>query len=85
MCKQPAMRAPFKGFEGPCFCRRDIRPGISFSAKVIALRPHSANLMSAEKQMHLHYPQLFLASHVFERFRLFLIILITDNFQPCLF
>lgn len=47
MCRQPAIRAPFNGFDLPYFWRQDINPGISFSAKTISLRPHSASEMSA--------------------------------------
>ena len=47
MWRHPAIRAPFKGLEGPYFLRKCINPGISFSAKVSSLRPKSAKLMSA--------------------------------------
>ena len=43
MCRQPAMRAPASGFWRPYFRRRAIRPGISFSASMISLRPNSAS------------------------------------------
>src|SRR5690606_37911726 len=46
MWRQPAMRAPASGFEGPYFSRRAMSPGISASANSISLRPHSARLMS---------------------------------------
>ena len=46
MCRQPAIRAPFSGFVGPYFLAGAIRPGISFSAMAISLRPHSAREMS---------------------------------------
>ena len=46
MCRQPAIRAPFKGFCLPYSSRSDIKPGISASANVISLRPHSAREMS---------------------------------------
>lgn len=49
ICKQPAILAPFNGFVGPYFSRHAISPGISFSAKTISLRPHSANEISAAK------------------------------------
>lgn len=49
MCKQPAIRAPFKTFRGPYFLRKAIKPGISFSAISISFRPHSARVMSARK------------------------------------
>jgi hypothetical protein len=35
MCSDPAMRAPASGCVGPNSSRRDIRPGISFSARRI--------------------------------------------------
>lgn len=41
---------PFRIFIGPYFWRQAISPGISFSAKIISLRPQSANEISAEKQ-----------------------------------
>lgn len=47
MCRHPAMRAPFSTFFGPYLARHAIRPGISFSASMISLRPNSARLMSA--------------------------------------
>lgn len=47
MCRQPVMRAPFRILDGPYLRRTAIRPGISFSAMMIALRPHSARLISA--------------------------------------
>lgn len=47
MCRQPAIRAPLNGFDWPNFLRHAIKPGISFSAKMISLRPHSANEISA--------------------------------------
>jgi hypothetical protein len=46
MCSEPVMRTPLSGFFGPNFLRMDIRPGISCSATVISLRPHSARAMS---------------------------------------
>src|SRR5258708_32257148 len=46
MCRQPAIRAPLSGLVGPYFFRSAIKPGISFSASSISLRPHSARLMS---------------------------------------
>lgn len=49
MCRQPAIRASFSGFVGPYFLRIAIKPGISFSAKMISLRPKSAKEMSATK------------------------------------
>ena len=47
MCRQPAMRAPVSGLDWPYFLRRAIRPGISFSASMISLRPSSASDRSA--------------------------------------
>ena len=47
MCRQPAMWAPANGLLWPYFWRKAIRPGISFSAKEISFRPHSANDKSA--------------------------------------
>ena len=52
MCKQPAMRAPASGLDGPYFLRMAISPGISFSARIISLRPKSAKEMSAKKNWH---------------------------------
>ena len=46
MCKEPATRAPFRGFAAPYSARVAIRPGISVSAMAISLRPHSARPMS---------------------------------------
>jgi hypothetical protein len=43
MCKQPAIRAPVNGFDGPYFRRSAISPGISFSASMIFFRPRSAS------------------------------------------
>lgn len=51
MCKQPAMRAPFNGFSDPYFLRIAIKPGISFSAIIISLRPNSAKFISAEYEI----------------------------------
>ena len=42
MCSEPAMRAPASGWLGPNSSRRDIRPGISCSARRIWCRPASA-------------------------------------------
>ncbi len=46
MCKQPAIRAPFKGFSSRYSFRKLIKPGISASANLISLRPQSAKLIS---------------------------------------
>ena len=42
ICKDPAIRAPFKGFSEPYLVRKAIRPGISFCASIISFRPQSA-------------------------------------------
>jgi len=47
MWRQPAMRAPLRGCDGPYSLRIAMRPGISLSAISISLRPQSASLMSA--------------------------------------
>src|SRR3989304_1622267 len=56
MCKQPAMRAPRSGFVRPYFSRNAISPGISFSARSISLRPHSArrSSLAGEQSITLH-------------------------------
>ena len=46
MCREPAMRAPFRGCFGPYSSRVAIKPGISVSASEISLRPNSASEMS---------------------------------------
>jgi hypothetical protein len=46
MWSEPAMRAPFKGFEVPNSSRSAMRPGISVSAISISLRPKPAREMS---------------------------------------
>ncbi|OPY92953.1 MAG: hypothetical protein A4E73_00602 [Syntrophaceae bacterium PtaU1.Bin231] len=46
MCRLPVTRMPLRGFLGPYFARTAMRPGISFSASFISLRPHSAWDMS---------------------------------------
>lgn len=51
MWRQPLMRAPFKGWEGPYLALVTINPGISFSASIISLRPHSAKLMFAVEEL----------------------------------
>lgn len=48
ICRQPAIRAPARGLEGPYFRRSSISPGISFSAIVNSFRPQSAKLISAK-------------------------------------
>ena len=47
MCREPVMRAPFRGCSGPYSSRRAMRPGISCSAKRIWCRPASARERSA--------------------------------------
>src|SRR4051812_6024588 len=46
MCRQPATRAPASGFFAPYSSRSAMRPGISFSAIRIFLRPSSARVLS---------------------------------------
>lgn len=55
MCKHPAILAPFSGLDSPYFTRNDINPGISFSARVISLRPHSERDKSATKRYWLQW------------------------------
>jgi hypothetical protein len=43
MCSDPAMRAPRNGFSLANSCRMAMSPGISVSAILISLRPHSAS------------------------------------------
>src|ERR1700758_2631054 len=47
MCSDPEMRAPFSGCTSAYSRRRDIRPGISYSARSSSLRPNSASDRSA--------------------------------------
>ena len=47
MCRQPAIRAPASGRVPPYSSRMAMRPGISFSAMPISLRPQSARSRSA--------------------------------------
>src|ERR1017187_7968198 len=47
MWREPVIRTPAKGWVAEYFLRMDIRPGISYSAIIISLRPHSARRMSA--------------------------------------
>gem|GEM_PF-6956691 len=47
MCSEPMIRAPRSGFSALYFLRTAIRPGISFSAISISLRPQSDSEMSA--------------------------------------
>src|SRR6476660_4482065 len=59
MWRQPAIRAPLSGLVRPYFSRSAIRPGISFSANSISLRPHSARrLNSAGEQSRTLYGSL---------------------------
>ena len=46
MCNDPLIRCPLSGCCFAYFLRIDIRPGISCSASMISLRPHSASEMS---------------------------------------
>src|SRR6478735_4594195 len=46
ICNDPVTRTPASGLLGAYFSRIAIRPGISFSAMLISLRPHSARDMS---------------------------------------
>ncbi len=50
MCSEPAMRAPFSGFDLAYFLRMAMRPGISCSAMAISLRPQAASDGSAITQ-----------------------------------
>ncbi len=47
MWRLPVVRTPFSGLSLAYLRRIDIKPGISLSAMVISLRPHSASFMSA--------------------------------------
>src|SRR6201999_4190530 len=47
MCSEPATRAPVRGLLSPYSARRDIRPGISCSARRSSCRPVSASERSA--------------------------------------
>ena len=42
MCRQPAMRAPFRGWSAAYLRRMAMRPGISISASSISRRPKAA-------------------------------------------
>lgn len=55
MCRHPAILAPFRGLLGPYRFLISIKPGISFSARMISLRPQSARLMSANKEKDTAY------------------------------
>ena len=46
MCSDPVMRTPASGLDFAYFSRIAIKPGISFSAMEISLRPQSARVMS---------------------------------------
>ena len=46
MCKHPAIRAPFSGFEFPYSSRKLMSPGISASASSISFRPQAASDIS---------------------------------------
>src|ERR1039458_2983517 len=47
MCREPLMRTPWSGFSWAYLRRMAIRPGISYSATEISLRPQSAKERSA--------------------------------------
>src|SRR5580704_1331116 len=47
MCSEPVTRTPESGFSTAYFRRMAIRPGISYSAMEISLRPQSARERSA--------------------------------------
>src|SRR5579863_657764 len=47
MCREPVTRTPSSGLSGAYFLRIAIRPGISYSATEISLRPQSARARSA--------------------------------------
>jgi len=47
MCRDPAMRAPARGFDPAYSSRMAIRPGISVSAMAISRRPQAARDRSA--------------------------------------
>lgn len=46
MCREPVIRAPLSGWEGPNSARHAMSPGISTSASSISSRPKSACDMS---------------------------------------
>jgi hypothetical protein len=50
MCKQPAIRAPLRGWEGPYFLRKYIRPGISSSAMFNSI--HKRQMVGSTKGKH---------------------------------
>src|SRR5882757_9114446 len=47
MCSEPVTRTPASGLSAAYFLRMAIRPGISYSATEISLRPQSASDRSA--------------------------------------
>src|SRR5262245_14030782 len=49
MCRLPVMRWPFRGCAAAYSLRTAMSPGISCSARVISLRPHSASWRSATR------------------------------------
>lgn len=59
MWRQPAIRAPLSIFDGPYFFLMAMSPGISFSAKVISLRPHSAKERSAIDNWKIYFKQVY--------------------------
>src|SRR5580658_10146791 len=50
MCREPVMRAPRSGICAANSCRMAMRPGISVSAILISLRPHSASPKSLTRK-----------------------------------
>src|SRR6476660_1313286 len=50
MCKDPAILAPASGLDSPYCVRMAISPGISYSARLISLRPKSARVKSATRK-----------------------------------
>src|ERR1700733_16309198 len=50
MCREPVMRAPRSGICAANSCRMAMRPGISVSAILISLRPHSARPKSLTRK-----------------------------------
>ena len=50
MWRQPAILQPERGLEWAYLARRDMRPGISFSAIWMAFLPEAARVMSATRK-----------------------------------
>lgn len=57
MWRHPAIRAPFNGWSSAYLARVAIKPGISFSASSISLRPKAARLRSATYTEYCHQLQ----------------------------